>query len=183
MKPNLVLLNGPCGIGKSTLAERYIDDHPLALNLDMDDILKHLGRWRENPDGARQQKLQLAYAQADVHLQAGYDVVVPNILKTLDVERFETIAHACGALLCEFVLLADKDEAIARFIRRGQAEGHTTGFRPGSSLAQQGGVQKLAAMYDGLQVTLQQRPGCMVIEPTYGDIEGTYQRIIASMPA
>ncbi|MBA3302830.1 MAG: AAA family ATPase, partial [Acidimicrobiia bacterium] len=36
--PRLILLNGPPGIGKSTLAQRFVDEHPLALNLDLDAV-------------------------------------------------------------------------------------------------------------------------------------------------
>lgn len=34
--PQLILLNGPPAVGKSTLAARYADDHPGTLNLDID---------------------------------------------------------------------------------------------------------------------------------------------------
>ena len=45
----LVLLNGPRASGKSTLAARYVHDHPLALNLDIDVIRGLLGRWIDHP--------------------------------------------------------------------------------------------------------------------------------------
>jgi len=33
--PRLIHLNGPPGIGKSTIAQRYVDQHPEVLNLDI----------------------------------------------------------------------------------------------------------------------------------------------------
>ena len=45
--PRLILLNGPPAVGKSTLAQRYADEHPPALNLDIGRIRSMLGRWRD----------------------------------------------------------------------------------------------------------------------------------------
>jgi hypothetical protein len=152
----------------------------LALNLDLDSIWAMMGQWREQAAESKAQRIKLAHAMAETHLMAGYDVVVPNILDTEDLQHFEGIAQKCGAVLCEFILMADKDEAIARFIRRGQSEGYDSGFTPGGMLERAGGVQKLAAMYDSLQVVIQDRPNATIIEPMYGDVESTYGRI-ASM--
>jgi len=46
----MIVLNGPPGCGKSTLARMYAEDHPLALNLDIDRIRSLIGRWRDDPD-------------------------------------------------------------------------------------------------------------------------------------
>ena len=50
MVPRLILLNGPPGVGKSTIALLYAQGHPLALNLDIDLVRRQLGRWTSNPE-------------------------------------------------------------------------------------------------------------------------------------
>ncbi|MCW2832638.1 MAG: hypothetical protein JWN68_591 [Nocardioides sp.] len=41
----LIHLNGPPGIGKSTLARRYVADHPGVLNCDIDVLRTLIGGW------------------------------------------------------------------------------------------------------------------------------------------
>ncbi|HTI20015.1 MAG TPA: AAA family ATPase, partial [Kutzneria sp.] len=72
----LLLLNGPPGVGKSTVAARYVDDHPLALNLDIDVLRAQLGRWQDDLESAGLVARDLAVAMARTHLLAGHDVVV-----------------------------------------------------------------------------------------------------------
>ena len=60
----LLLINGAPGVGKSTLAQRYADDHALALIIDIVDIRRHLGRWAD----VRESKVvahDLAIVQSD----------------------------------------------------------------------------------------------------------------------
>lgn len=76
--PRLILLNGPPGIGKSTLAQRYVDDHPGSVNLDIDRIRSLIGRWRDDPLPAGLHARAMALAAARVSLRAGRDVVIPQ---------------------------------------------------------------------------------------------------------
>jgi len=46
--PILIHLNGPSGVGKSTLAQRYVDEHPGVLNLDIDAVVSLIGGWRDD---------------------------------------------------------------------------------------------------------------------------------------
>lgn len=50
MKLKLILLNGPLGSDKSTLAECYADNHPVTLNLDIDNIWSTISHWREQKE-------------------------------------------------------------------------------------------------------------------------------------
>jgi adenylate kinase family enzyme len=45
--PRLIHLNGPPGIGKSTLARLYVGDHPGVLNLDIDLVRTLIGGWQD----------------------------------------------------------------------------------------------------------------------------------------
>jgi hypothetical protein len=46
--PRLIHLNGPSRVGKSTLARRYVDEHPGTLALDLDVLAGLIGGWRED---------------------------------------------------------------------------------------------------------------------------------------
>ena len=78
--PRLIVLNGPPAIGKSTLAQRYVEEHPLALNLDIDSVRRLLGRWQEAPNEAGLLAREMTLTMARVHLGGGHDVVLPQYL-------------------------------------------------------------------------------------------------------
>jgi len=73
----LLVLNGAPGVGKSTLAHLYADDHPLSLIIDIDMIRSHLGGWKD-VDESRLVARDLAVAMVQEHLRNGYDVIVPQ---------------------------------------------------------------------------------------------------------
>jgi predicted ABC-type ATPase len=45
--PRLIHLNGPSGIGKSTIARSYAERHPGVLNLDTDRVVCLIGGWQD----------------------------------------------------------------------------------------------------------------------------------------
>lgn len=64
----LVHLNGPPGIGKSTLARRYADEHPGVLDLDIDQLRGMIGGWRDRFAETGEIVRPLALGMAGAHL-------------------------------------------------------------------------------------------------------------------
>ena len=73
----LIHLNGPPGIGKSTVASAFADRHPGVLNLDIDQVAAMIGGWRDRFSDSFEAGRLLAAAMARVHLANGHDVVMP----------------------------------------------------------------------------------------------------------
>lgn len=179
MKQKLIILNGPLGIGKSTLASRYADEHPLTLRLDIDDIRTYISHWRDKDEQSADSSKKMALAMAKVHLSLGYDVVIPQIIRKVELlERFEQVAKEANADFKEVLLLVNKEEAISRFKERSYAQGHASGFRPGGLIDTGGRETKLATMYDDMISTTNERPNTIIIEPEYGNIDSTYRELI-----
>jgi predicted kinase len=82
--PRLVLINGAPSSGKSTLAKRYVEEHPLTLALDIDVVRAMLGRWLDHPIEAGLMARRMALEMTRVQLLAGHDVVIPQFLGRLN---------------------------------------------------------------------------------------------------
>ena len=116
---SLIHLNGPPGIGKSTLAALYAERHPGTLNLDIDSLHRLVGGWRDPENRTHDVLRPVALAMASTHLAGGRDVILPQYLALLDeIEAFERVADQQAAHFREVVLLDEKAESIARFGRR-----------------------------------------------------------------
>ena len=180
--PRLIHLNGPPGIGKSTLAGLYADDHPGVLNLDIDLLRALIGGWRDRfaETGAIVRPLALSMAAA--HLAGGRDVIVPQYLgKLTEIERFEAVARGNGAVFCEIALMDTRQQSVARFYHRG---GH--GEPAWHEYARQvvelgGGPALLARHYDQLTQVLTARPQVIVLPSAEGAIHEAYRALTAAL--
>ena len=152
-----MLLNGPPGIGKTTLAVRYVRDRPLALALDIDTLRRGLGRWEAHQESAGLLARDLALAMIRTHLAAGHDVVVPQYVARTDVrvaalERFEARAGDAAA-----------------------AQHHAEAARD------VGGRAGLGAMVDRIEAVRTQRAGAISVPTRAGEIEESYRALVAAL--
>ncbi|HJP78028.1 MAG TPA: AAA family ATPase [Pseudonocardiaceae bacterium] len=168
--PRLIHLNGPTACGKSTLARRYVNDHPLALDLDLDQVRDLIGNWREHQPDAGQLTRDIAIAAARVHLASGHDVVVPQLLaEPLFIDKLASLAREVGAAFHEIMLIDSKPNMLRRFRQRR--------VHPNSDTSE----QELSDLYDRLLALLPTRPNVRVIHIDDGQPELAYQAILSTL--
>jgi predicted kinase len=176
--PRLVLVNGPPAIGKSTLAQRYVDRHATVLNLDIDLVRRLIGGWRDDFTTSGELVRPLAVSLAQTHLRAGHDVVMPQYLGRLsEIAKFETAARECGAEFVEVLLMDTRDECLRRFTARSEAPGQLWHREVKEVVDAGGGLALLGDMYDRLIEVSGARPNAVVIPSVTGAIEQTYRTL------
>jgi predicted kinase len=182
--PRLIHLNGPPGIGKSTLAQLYVDEHPGVLNLDIDRLRPLIGGWRERFAETGAIVRPVALSMASAHLRGGRDVVLPQYLgRVSEIERFETVARDSGAVFCEVVWMDSRQRSLERFSRRG-GNGKPSWHRYVQEIVERNSGQALLAdMHDRLTAMLAARPGATIVPSAAGAIQQAYQALTAVLGA
>lgn len=171
--PTLLFINGPVGVGKTTIAQRYVDEHRLSLLLSEDHLVGSMGQWLANEAVARELAFQHLILIAAHHLRAGYDVVVPFLMtNAAQAQKLQDMALQNGAAFFECALLISKEEMIERAISRG------TWGEPGSPPLTKEDVPILTDLFDRFSSALNERPDSIRIISKRDDIDGMYKKLM-----
>jgi predicted kinase len=172
--PQLIHLNGPAAVGKSTVARLYADRHPGVLNLDIDQVVSLIGGWRQNFHDALTAGRKLAISMAETYLRLGRDVVMPQLVTVLaEAEKFQAAAARAGAEYHEIVLLAGKDHILNRSAGRNH---------PIDDLFPRDESQRLLRkIHDDLVAYMDLRPGSVVVHTDELDLARTYEAVTSSL--
>ena len=173
----LIHLNGAPGVGKSTIAERYVAEHPGVLDCDIDRLRRLVGGWADDFDGVGAIVRPVALAMIGAHLRGGRDVVLPQLLADEDERaRFRAVAVEAGHTYVHLLLQAPRGVAQDRFHARPDDELHgvirAEVERNGGRLAIDDLDRRLAASAVA--------SGAVVVEAGAG-VESTYRAVLAAI--
>lgn len=176
--PILIHLNGPPGVGKSTLAHQYVDEHPGALNLDIDTIASLIGGWRDNFFAVLPAARNIAFAMATAHLQAGSDVVIPQLVTSVDeAERFHLAADLAHATYVEIALSVEPAEQKQRFAAKATYTEVNTHID--RVVAAEGADDFFGMIHEQLGSYLARRPAAHRLDTAGADASESYATLLA----
>lgn len=169
----LIVLNGFAASGKTTIAEKYIAEHSLALALEADAIVDNIGDWTNHREEVRQLTFELTKAMLRAYLPSGHDVVLPyTVTSAEEVQEFESIARACDAGYYEFVLYNERADAIAKLLKRGKWGEETSPPLTDKDLPE------IEELVDRMESALEKRPNAVKIQLKDNDPDTTYNQVM-----
>lgn len=128
----LIVLNGPSGVGKSTLALRLHSALPLSVLVEIDAWRRFISEYRTHKKESLELSYQFSLAAIEACLKAGKSVILDKVV--FDDDEFLNSLHALAgtysAEIYEFLLIAKKETLLARAESRG--------FEPNSLLTREG---------------------------------------------
>jgi predicted kinase len=162
----LILINGPAGIGKSTIAQKVHPALPLSFLLDIDAQRRYISGYREHRKESGELVIKLSLAMVEDYLQNGHDVVIDKFLTDAKIsESFLELGRKYNATVFEFVLNADKETLIARANERG--------FREGSMLT----PEKVPEFWEAMQNYIKSRPQAIVVDTMTMNADNTFEYV------
>lgn len=120
----LIIINGPCGVGKSTLSAKLHADMPLSFLLDIDAQRRFISHYREQKEESGKMMMTISKAITMSCLEDNRDVIVDKILfDSAVLDLYYEIAKTYGADIYEIILWAPKEVVMERANDRGWREG------------------------------------------------------------
>ncbi len=120
----LIILNGPWGVGKSTLATRLHAAMPGAYHVELDVIRRGISGYDNAPEESFRFAIRIASDIIERCLSEGRDVIVDKMLRAHDlVDDIRVAGERHGAEVHEIILWASQETVLARGEQRGYSNG------------------------------------------------------------
>lgn len=163
----LIIVNGPPGAGKSTIAQRLHTDLPLSFLLDVDALRRYISGYRENKKESLKLAHGLAVVIAGACLEAGHSVILDKGLFNDDgtLDKLVEVGEKNGAEIYEFILTADLETVSTRTEQRG--------FQEGGLLT----PQRVVELWKMMQKIIPHRKNATVIDTSKMTPEEVYQKV------
>lgn len=154
----------------------YIDNHPLAMLIEGDELIVNVGDWLKHEKVALKLVFILTKSMIQAAVGVGHDVVVPYLVRNAsEIEEIETLAKNSGAEFHEYYLNVPKDEAIRRLFKRG------VWGEAGVPPITKDDMPVIEQLYAEMEAALPLRPNQIYIDIEEGKPEETYQKFLAHL--
>jgi adenylylsulfate kinase-like enzyme len=176
-RPQVLHLNGAPGVGKSTLARRWADEHPGTLLLDPDALRTWVSGWREDFVSTGAQIRPVAVAMISAYVAGGGSVVLPQLVANEgELCQFEAAATNAGGRFVEVFLEAD--DAEQRFATRDRDQPWLDAVH---ELVEDAPRDHLTSYADRLEALAGTWPGAVRLATSTGDVNGAYSALVAAV--
>ena len=119
----LIIINGPCGIGKSTVAGKLHAVMPLSFLLDIDAQRRNISEYRTHNKQSGERVKEVALSIVQTYMKQDGDVIVDKmIFDPAFLDALHDTATQYGGIVHEVLLWAPKDVVMKRAEDRGYTE-------------------------------------------------------------
>ena len=148
-----VIINGPCGVGKTSVSKLVHQEWSMSLLLPIDELRRLYSGFRQAREESMMLTNEMGRAMARVSLNHGHSVILEGLKTRQDLlDPWVQLAREHQADVYEYMLWAPKDLVLRRADERG--------YRPGGLLT----PEKVERFWDELDALRTTRPGMIELD-------------------
>lgn len=171
----LIIINGPAGVGKTTVAKKLHTEIPFSFLLDLDEQRNFISEWREHRREASILSFDIALSIAEACFKRDADFIIGKSILDINeggrsknvIDMFIDIGKKYKAEIYEIMLWADKQTVIERANTRGyKIKDHLTPERVGNE-------------WENIKAFKEKRKNAIVVDTDNLSVEGVLEKVKA----